>query len=116
MNYGELKFMESRIPALDALSAFVPIGHEKDEEIQKASSQFGSSRWFPIAGGHKVLFLYESGSYNKEFLTIEKGAWDHEHCKECGDNIPAMNLCWVTESGPFVVICTCCYEEMIAGK
>jgi hypothetical protein len=112
MNYRELKFMKSRFPALDALSAFVPTGHENDEEIQKMSSQFGNSRWFSIDGGHKVLFLYKGENYNKEFFSIEKEAWDHEHCKECGDSIPSMNLCWVTESGPFVVLCTGCYEKI----
>ncbi len=104
--------MQSRIPALDALSAFVPTGHEEDTQLQKAVGARGSSRWFPVEGGHDVLFLYEGGEFDAGIFKIKKGAWDHEHCTACGGNIPPMTLCWVTESGPYVILCGDCYEKM----
>ena len=115
MNLRGLKFMKSRIPALDALAVYVANGHEKDEIVLKTSSERGFSRWIPVNGGHKVLFLYEGGMFNEKVFSVEKGAWDHEHCKECGGNISAMTLCWVTESGPFVILCSMCYEQLL-GK
>jgi hypothetical protein len=36
-----------------------------------------------------VVILYEGGDYDAERFTIEKGVWDHEHCKVCGVSISA---------------------------
>jgi hypothetical protein len=112
-DYRHMQFVESRVPVLDALSAFVPTGHEKDGTILKANSQFGFSRWFPVDGGHKVLFLYEGGEFDRNFFTVEKGAWDHEHCRKCHSTIPAMTLCWATKSGPFIILCQDCHKQIM---
>jgi hypothetical protein len=110
--YRSLSFMQSRIPALDALSTFVPTGQEEDPETRQALASRGFSRWFPVAGGHKVLVPYEGGEFDANRFTIEKDAWDHEHCKVCGANIEPMTLCWATKSGPYVILCADCHDKM----
>ena len=61
------KWMPSRIPALDALSIFVPEGQEEnDPAVTEMSARIGSCRWYPVPGGHKVLFPYEGGDYNQK--------------------------------------------------
>ncbi len=107
-----LSFMETRIPALDALSTFVPEGQEPSQPVKETLSRIGFSRWFPEAGGHRVLLPYEGGAYDTTHFRIEEKAWDHEHCKVCGEHIPAMTLCWVTEEGPFILLCTECKRKM----
>jgi hypothetical protein len=105
-----LSFMPSRIPALDALEVFVPGGAERDEEIDALTARTGQSRWYPVAGGHRVLILYEGGAFDKERFSLSKGAWDHEHCSRCGDTIKPMTLCWVTRSGQQVLLDEKCYR------
>jgi len=56
-------YRKSRIPALDALATFVPAGQETDPVLQEAVGFSGFSRWFPVPGGHRLLVLYERGSY-----------------------------------------------------
>jgi hypothetical protein len=73
------------------------------------------SRWYPISGGHKVLALYEGGEYDQTQFAIEEKAWDHEHCEVCNVQIPSMTLCWVTESGPWIPLCSECKERMDIG-
>lgn len=108
------RFMQSRIPALDALAAFVPHGQEKESVIEAVTKLKGCSRWVPVGGGHKVLIPYEGQEYDHERFTVEKEAWDHEHCKACGANIKPMTLCWVTEPDyPFVILCASCHDELI---
>jgi hypothetical protein len=104
-------FTESRIPALDALSTFVPDG-EEPSGILKAPLDQMPSRWYPVTGGHKVLILYEGGEYDRTQFTIEEKAWDHEHCNVCKARIPSMTLCWVTQSGPWVLLCSECKKRM----
>lgn len=106
----ELRFAPSRIPRLDAISTFVPTGSETDPVIAEAQARTGFSRWFPVEGGHKVMFPFDDGgSYDTSRFQLEPEAWDHETCKVCRDPIPAMTLCWVTEAGPFVVLCERCH-------
>lgn len=107
-------WMPSRIPALDALSTFVPQGQERDAVVSEMSERVGSSRWFPVSGCHRVLFPYEGGAFDSQRFTLERGAWDHEHCKVCSERIPPMTLCWVTESGPYIILCESCHGE-VAG-
>jgi hypothetical protein len=111
-DFRKLSFMESRIPALDALKTFVPTGEEEDPEIQKALRSKGFARWYPVEGGHEVLVPYEGGSFDVKRFEIAKGGWDHEHCKSCGATIEPMTLCWVTRSGQYVILCSECYEKM----
>jgi hypothetical protein len=114
MNLKELlplSFMSSRIPALDALAAFVPLGEEKAPWIAQRV-QTWPSRWTPLEGGHRVLILYEGGPYDAARFVVEAGAWDHEHCSRCQATIQQMTLCWVTEGGPFVLLCGDCHSEL----
>jgi hypothetical protein len=105
-----LSFMPSRIPKLDALQVFVPSDGGPDAEIEELTSRTGQSRWYPVEGGHRVLILYEGGSFDTTRFTLMKGAWDHEHCSRCGDSIEPMTLCWVTRSGRYVLLDEKCYR------
>ena len=105
-----LSFMPSRVPLLDALEVFLPDGAERDEEIDELIARTGAARWYPVAGGHRVLIVYEGGAFNKERFSLSKGAWDHEHCGHCGDRIEPMTPCWVTRSGRHVLLDEKCYR------
>lgn len=101
------------MPALDALSAFVPQGKEEDPVVEAASELKGCSRWLPVDGGHKVLIPFEGQEYDHTRFEVEEGAWDHEHCKACSSDIEPMTLCWVTEPGtPYVLICNSCHDKL----
>ena len=96
--FRSYKWMRRRILASDALMAFVPEGQEEsDVVVNKMMRQAGACRWYPVPGGHEVLIPYEGGDYDQDRFTIQRGAWDHEHCKACGTSIPLMTKCWVTE-------------------
>jgi hypothetical protein len=112
--FKQLSYHSSRIPALDALSAFVT--DEDDPIIQAAATHAGFSRWYPENGGHKVLIPYEGGPYDSTRFTIEKGAWDHEHCKRCGETIEPMTLCCVSAGGPYVILCESCHNELFGNE
>jgi hypothetical protein len=106
--------MESRIPARPALCVFVPTGTETDPFLAELQRRFHQSRWFPVAGGHRVLMPFDDGPYDASRCAIEAGAWDHEHCECCGDRIPAMTLCHVTEPGePYILVCSGCYARHV---
>jgi hypothetical protein len=107
-----LRFMASRIPPLDALVAFVPSGQERQTWLEDATALTGQSRWYPVEGGHRVVILYEGGPFDSAHLSVEKGAWDHEHCARCGSSIHPMTLCWVTETGPNILLCGECHGEL----
>jgi hypothetical protein len=109
-------FMPSRIPKLDALATFVPLGGESEPALEAAMQMTGFSRWFPIEGGHRVLFPYEGGEYDRGRFSIESFAWDHETCHVCRAHIEAMQLCWVTESGTYVILCESCHAELAAMR
>lgn len=110
------RWMESRIPALPALVVFVPTGKETDPFVPALQARLHRSRWFPVADGHRVLMPFDGGPYDASRGTIEAGAWDHEHCDCCGDRIPAMTLCHVTEPDePYVLLCAACYAARVAA-
>jgi hypothetical protein len=111
----ELSFVESRIPSLDALEGFVPTGGERDPAVDAAAALTGFSRWQPVEGGHKVQFLYEGGAYETTRFKVVKGAWDHEHCKRCTKRIESMTLCFVTTSGPYILLCETCHDLVRRG-
>ena len=116
LKFKQLTYQPSRIPALDALSAFV-IDEDDDPVVQAAVKRAGFSRWYPENGGHKVLIPFEGGPYDSARLTIEKGAWDHEHCKRCGATIEPMTLCWVSAAGgPYVLLCDSCHDKIVDNK
>ena len=108
--YRTLRFMESRVPVQDALEVFVPAGAAPDPLIAELTARTGFSRWYPTEGGHQVLILYDGGPYDDTRLQLRPGGWDHEHCTRCGATIDAMTLCWVTESGPYVLLDEACYR------
>jgi hypothetical protein len=106
-----LTWMKSCIPPLDALVAFVPDGASNPVISDFAMGR--PSRWHPMEGGHRVAVLYETvEAYDATRFQVEKGAWDHEHCELCGEQIPAMTLCWVTESGPYTILCEACHARV----
>ena len=102
-------WMPSRIPPQDALVAFVPDGPR--DPVVDALATTRSSRWYPLAGGTRVVVRYSPEiEYDATRFHIERGAWDHEHCDVCGAHIPSMSLCWVTESGTYVLLCESCHS------
>ena len=110
--YVGLDFMQSRMPAQDALESFVPTGEQADDEMNEVIGRTGSSRWYPVEGGHIVRVLYEGGPFNPERFKLVEGGWDHEHCSRCGATIEPMTLCWVTRDGPFVLLDERCYGQV----
>ena len=54
-------------------------------------------------------------AYDATKWNVEMGAWDHEHCDLCGENIPAMTLCWVTKYDPYVLLCDACHAQVAAA-
>jgi len=112
LKFKQLTYRSSRIPALDAISAFVADDVE-DPIVQAAADRAAFSRWYPEQGGHRVLILYEGGPYDANRFTIEKGAWDHEHCKRCGETIEPMTLCWVSTGDAYVILCESCHTQAV---
>jgi len=100
---------------MDALATFIPEGTNPNESVQRTIAKVGFSRWYPVAGGQKVLVPYEGGPFDSTVFSIEKGAWDHETCKVCRGRIPAMTLCWVTKEGPYIILCEQCKAKMDKG-
>ena len=112
--FRSLPFIPSRIPALDALVAFVPAGQPMRPGVQKTIDRVGNCRWFEVSGGHEVLVPHEGGQYDRAEFKIRPKAWDHETCAGCRRQVPAKTPCWVTEDGPFKMLCTSCKAEMDA--
>ena len=108
-------WMRSRIPALAALTAFIPTGEVPSPAVQAAAREAGASRWYPVEHGHRLVIRHEGGDYDAMLFTLEQGAWDHEHCDRCAANIPAMTLCWVTERDPYVLLCVTCHDLVTGG-
>jgi len=115
LRFKQLAYHPSRIPALDALSAFVADDQEHPT-VQVVVDRVGFSRWYPEEGGHRVLIPYEGGPYDAEYFVIEKGAWDHEHCKRCGENIEPMTLCWVSTGDTHVILCESCHKHVVGHE
>jgi len=111
-----LRFMQSRIPVLDTLVAFVPSGSQPSAAVAQALEHAGQSRWFPEPGGHRVAMPYEGWAYDTTVLERQPGGWDHEHCRGCQCQVPANTLCWVTESGAFLVLCCSCHTALQSSE
>jgi hypothetical protein len=93
-----LPWMLSRIPKRKALVTFVPDGPDCPAAVETAMRGH-PARWYPGSGGHRVLVLYEGGPFDEATFRLEPEAWDHEDCDGCGEQIPPMALCHVTEHG-----------------
>ena len=65
------EWMKSRIPALDALVAFVPDGPR--DQVVDTFSTGRPSRWYPMEGGTKVILLYRKGEpYDSTHFHVER--------------------------------------------
>jgi len=109
-----LRYQPTRLPALDALEAHVPTGMEADPELRESVATFGLSRWYPVEDGHRVLVPYQGADFNERRFTLRKGAWDHEHCKRCGETIQPMTLCFVSTGDWEAILCEKCHEFVSA--
>ena len=109
-----LSFVPSRIPVTDALVAFIPHGQPIRPAVQEALDRAGSSRWYPAAGGHELHIPYEGGPYDRAHFKVRPKAWDHETCSSCAKRLPPTTSCWVTEDGPFTLLCGACKAQMDA--
>jgi hypothetical protein len=111
-------WMESRIPALDALTTFDPDnGTGPDPVIAETIRRMGgSSRWYPVSGGHRVVIPYNGQPYDRARFAIEPRIWDHEHCSVCNTHIPAMTFCWVTQHGRYYLLCIDCHTRHVAAR
>ena len=108
------RWMESRIPALDGLVTFVPDAPKPEPVIEEMCHLIGRSRWYPVAGGHRLVMPFSGEEYDPARFSIEMGAWDHEDCDSCGERIPPMTLCHVTEPDePYVLLCAACFGEFV---
>jgi len=67
-------WMESRIPAIGALAAFVPGASKPESVITDSERRIGPSRWFPVEDGHRLLIPYEGGEYESARFSIEPRA------------------------------------------
>ena len=81
------RWMPSRIPLRDALTTFVANAPEPEPVIAEMSSRCGQSVWFEVAGGYRVLFLYDGGAFDRSRFTLEPKVWDYDECAICGEHI-----------------------------
>jgi hypothetical protein len=110
-----LRLIPSRIPSSDALVSFVATGQPIHPAVQRTIDRAGCARWYPVPGGHEVLVPHEGGPYDRREFKVRTKAWDHETCSGCRGNVAAMTPCWVTEEGPFKLLCSRCKAQMDAG-
>jgi hypothetical protein len=111
------RWMQSRIPLLDALTTFVADAPEPEPVIAEMSNRFSESVWYPVAGGHRVLFRYDGGPFDSSRFTLEPKVWDYNECSLCGAHIAAMTLCYVTEPQQhYILLCAACYERNVGEK
>jgi hypothetical protein len=114
---AELPWMQSRIPALDALTIFMPDGTGPDPVIEETARRMGGrGRWYPVAGGVRGVMPYNGQPYDTAGFTLEPKGWDFNDCDACVNQIPAMTLCWVTRSGAYYLLCTECYDRLVGTK
>jgi len=111
----ELAWMPSRIPKRKALVTFVPDGSDCPPAVE-AAMVGRPSRWYPVSGGHRMLILYEGGPFETMTFRLEPEAWDHEDCDGCGEQIPPMSLCHVTQRGQYIALCEPCYQKYVVQK
>jgi hypothetical protein len=110
-----MSWMQSRIPIRKALATFVADGSKCPSEVESEMRKH-PSRWYPVPGGHRVLILYEGGTFDAQIFQVEPKAWEHEDCDACGEQIPQMTLCYVTKRGYYIALCEACYQKHIIGK
>lgn len=110
-----LPFIPSHVHVLDALVLFVPYGQPISATVQQVLDRTGPGRWFEVEGGHEFLVSYEGGPYDKSFKLRPK-AWDFEVCSSCGRRLPVTTPCWITEHGPYNVLCTACKARLDADR
>ena len=110
----ELAWMPSRIPIIDALETIFAEGQNIDEsKIPKTDEQ----RWYPLADGSlRLVVPHYGGKFDEELFHISAKAWDHTTCSLCVKRIPAMTLCYVTKSDPYVQLCLECYIDKVVKK
>jgi hypothetical protein len=108
----KLEWMPSRIPKRAALVTFVADGPVCPAAVESAMHGH-PARWYPQPGGHRVLILYEGGSYDATTFRVEPEAWDHEDCDVCDEQIPPMTLCNVTKRGRYTALCEACYRKYV---
>jgi hypothetical protein len=72
--------------------------------------------WTPIAGGGRILRMFEKGEEIPEGSTLDKTAWDHEHCMLCWQTIsehPSDQQEGYTDGKLW--LCVDCYNKHIGG-
>jgi hypothetical protein len=111
-----LALVPSRIRVSHALVAFIPKGQPIQPAVQETLDDAGSSRWLEVPGGHELVIPYEGGHYDRTKFTLRPKAWDHETCSGCGSRLSPMTPCWVTQDGPFKVLCTTCKAALDASS
>ena len=99
-------------PPSNALSALIQEGQEPPQAVKETIDRVGLARWYPVAGGHRILVPHRGEAFDAAHFRVEEGAWDHEHCAVCEETVPATTRCWVTETGPFIILCLKCKERM----
>jgi hypothetical protein len=102
-------WMPSRIPARDALVAFVPKGAKDFVPPRPVYEQ----RWFEENDRCRVVIPYDGGPFDTSTFRLESDAWDHVTCDNCNVRIPALTLCFVTKDRAFHALCQACYETMV---
>jgi hypothetical protein len=107
-----LNWMPSRIPIRDALVVFVAEGADPPPLPYESSE----SRWYPVQGGHRLAIPYDGQPLKESAFQLQEKLWDHTTCDRCVRHIPAMTLCYVTESGTYIGLCFDCYETLVARK
>src|SRR5690349_5323016 len=107
-----LRWMPSRIPVRDALVVFVPDGVAPPAQPYESSE----SRWYPVQGGHRLAIPYDGQQLKESAFQLQEKLWDHTTCDWCVNRIPAMTLCYVTESGAYIGLCVNCYATLVGKK
>ena len=107
-----LKWMPSRIPIRDAAVVFVAEGAMPPPLPYES----GESRWYPVQGGHRLAIPYDGQPLEGSLFDVQKKLWDHTTCDYCSRRIPAMTLCYVTESGTYLELCVDCYGALVGTR
>ena len=116
-NLPAYRWMPSRIPLRDALTTFVADAPEPEPIIAEMSSRCRETVWFQVEGGHRVLFLYDGGVFDQSRFILEPKVWDYDECAICGERIPSMTLCHVTQpKQPYFLLCEQCYDRHVINK
>jgi hypothetical protein len=111
-----LPLVPSQIRVVNALVAFIAKGQPIQPAVQETLDHAGSCRWLEVPGGHELIIPHEGGHYDKTKFTLRAKAWDHELCSGCGSRLSATTPCWVTQDGPFKVLCSTCKAALDASS